>query len=68
MDTKQKQFVEKRAAAHAAGIQGIARDALVMAARAAQDQTAEVMARWKQGGVPMTHHVERRVAIRRQAE
>lgn len=68
MDTKQKAFVARRAAAHAAGTQDIARDPLVKAAMEHQRQAREVMARWKQGGQPMTHQPERRLTPRRQAE
>lgn len=72
MDTKQKAFVERRAAAHAAGTQDISKDPLVQAAMEAQRQTAEVMARWHErrqapidAPVPA---VNRRVFSRRQAE
>lgn len=71
MDTKQKLFVERRAAAHAAGTQDIARDALVMAAMDAQRQAADVMARWKerrQAPHDPAFKVNRRFRIRRQAE
>lgn len=69
MDTKQKQFVERRAAAHAAGTQDIAKDPLVQAAMDAQRQTAEVMARWndRRATADSAPVVNRRVVIRRQA-
>jgi len=65
----QKQFVERRRAAHAAGTQDIAKDPLVMAAMDAQRQTADVMARWhERRTIDSTPVVNRRFVIRRQAE
>ena len=67
----QKQFVERRAAAHAAGTQDIAKDPLVKAAMDAQRQTAEVMARWherRQAKAEVAPVVNRRFKVRRQAE
>lgn len=67
----QKQFVEKRRLAHAAGTQDISRDPLVMAAMDAQRQTADVMARWHERRAAPADPVavvNRRFRIRRQAE
>lgn len=67
----QKQFVEKRRLAHAAGTQDIAKDPLVMAAMDARRQTAEVLARWHERrtaphDAPVA--INRRFVIRRQAD